>query len=167
MRRGLIVLLFLMMIVCSTLAHSPSGGEQGGEQNQHLDTNTTRKWFLAVEEILSSITVGKLKSDFNPAYLAQRTTDSVLQGQVARFRAKLSRQLIECATTQATVCIDPTVTSDDAVKVVLKEFKDLTFDIVWSRSEDACPSALVVRLPPPKTAAAAAAGTAAEDKLKE
>lgn len=121
---------------------------------QELDVNTTRKWMLAVEELLTFTSIGQLKPEFTPTYLANRTDESVLQSQAARFRAKVARQLIECPTTQAIICIDPTMTSDKAVQLVLNEFKKLQFKVVWSKSEEACPSALVVELPPPMPTAA-------------
>ena len=130
--------LFLILVISASLA-----------QQQELDANTTRKWMLAVEELLTFTSIGELKAEFTPTYLANRTDVSVLHSQAARFRAKVARQLIECPTTQAIICVDPTMTSDKAVLMVLNEFKKLQFKIVWSKSEEACPSALVVELPPP------------------
>lgn len=139
--KGLILLLFSAAVVWS----------------QELDVNATKRWMLAVEEILSSVSLGPLKAEFTPEYLGQRTLKSALQSQASRFRAKVSRAMIECAGTKAIVCIDSVSISDKAVKLVFDELKKLGFTVEWNRYAEQCfgtgalsfGQALVITMPPP------------------
>ena len=105
------------------------------------------------------VSIGPLKDELTPAYLAKRSYDASVQAQSARFRSRVARALIESTGTKATACIDPSMTSDDAVQFVYDELVKHEFTVSWVKSNTLCPiigkhsaSALVVDVPPPTTA---------------
>ncbi len=110
-----------------------------------------KRWRFAVEEILSAVSMGPIRSHFTPDYLSKRTIESVLLSQTAGLRARVARGVMDAFGTKALICIDLTTTREEAVKAVIDEFKKATFDIIWSRSSDECfgQNALIVMLPPP------------------
>lgn len=118
----------LFFFACVVLGHG-----------QELDVNATRKWMLAVEELLSAVSLGPLKKEFTPSYLGRRTHASVLATQTARFRARTARSLIEADGTRVIVCIDATTTTDAAVDVVLQELKEREFNAFVVKAHSSCP----------------------------
>lgn len=110
-----------------------------------LAEDSTTKWQQAVEEILASVTLGPLKEDFSPKYLAQRTRSQALRGQTNRFRAKVATALIECIDTKTTVCPGEHVT-DHAVESVVEELKQHGFaEVYWLKNR-----CVVVHVPAPR-----------------
>lgn len=124
--------------------------------DQEAFNNATRKWMGLAEEILTMVSIGPLKDELTPAYLAQRSMESTLQTQAARFRSRVARSLIECVGTKATACIDPSMITDQAVQLVYAELIKHGFDVIWAKTSSLCPTvgtegaaALVVDVPPP------------------
>lgn len=123
---------------------------------QELDANATRKWMYAVEEVLSAVSLGPLKAEFIPSYIARRTFASVIAAQTARFRARAARALFEATGTRVIVCIDETATTSEAVEAVREELVKHEFDAFVAKAHPSCPGAkksqdalLVDNLPPP------------------
>ncbi len=105
------------------------------------------------------VSIGPLKDELTPAYLAKRSMEASVQAQTARFRSRVARSLIESTGTKATACVDPATTSDDAVQIVHDELIKHEFTVSWVKSSPLCPtvggrgaSALVVDVPPPMAA---------------
>ena len=145
-----VFLFFVFFSVAWSTESTPAPTQAEQKEADH------KRWMFAVEEILSSISMGPLRPHFTPDYIAKRTPESVLQSQTSRLRAKTGRVVMDAVGTRAVSCIDPSTTKDEAVKNVLAEFKALGFDILWSKSEDGCfgGQGLVVNGPPPTAPAA-------------
>ncbi len=124
--------------------------------DQEAFNNATQRWISSVDEVLTMISIGPLKDELTPAYIGKRTAEAALSAQCARFRSRVARSLIETIGTKATSCIDPSMTSDDAVQVVHDELIKHEFTVAWVKSSPLCPtvggrsaSALVIDIPPP------------------
>jgi hypothetical protein len=129
------------------------------EFDQATFNNSTQKWMTLVEEILTIVSIGPLKDELTPSYLAKRSMEATIQAQTARFRSRVARSLIESIGTRATSCIDPSMTSDDAVQLVHDELVKHEFTVTWVKSSPLCPmvggrgaSALIVEVPAPVVA---------------
>ncbi len=120
---------------------------------QELDANMTKKWMLAVEELLSAISLQPLKKEFTPSYLATRTQESVISMQASRFRAKTARAMVEATEPRVTVCVETPQTADAAVTIVYDELRALGYDVIWAKSDSSCQkpthSALLITVPLP------------------
>ena len=110
-----------------------------------------QEWRNAVEEVLAHITLGPLKMDFTPQYVGNRTMEFVLRTQTNRFRALVASAIVGSSTTEAIVCV-PRAIERSAVKAVLDELKERTFEAFWIHEMDEClqQSGVLVKFPAPK-----------------
>ena len=92
------------------------------------------KWMHAVEEILATVTLGPLKEEFTPSYLAKRTQSGALRMQTNRFRAQVAASMVECTSDRVTVCPYPS-TSDPAIEEVQKELETRGFEVYWLKTK--------------------------------
>lgn len=108
-------------------------------------------WKNAVEEILAHVTLGPLKMDFTPDYVANRTMEFVLRKQTNRFRAMVASAIVECNTEEARACVPHSIDST-VVKAILEELKERSFEAFWLHEMDECAgkSGLLIKVPPPK-----------------
>ena len=113
--------------------------------------NVTQKWVSTVEELLTKVSLGPLKQEITPAYLAQRTAESTLDEQSKAFRARVAYSFLSCRRNKATVCIDPSTTDDEAVQIVHDELIAHNFTLVWAKTYSLCrgAAALLIDLPEP------------------
>lgn len=101
-------------------------------------------WKRAVEEILASLTLGPLKEDFSPDYLAKRTYSGALRAQTNRFRAHVATAMVQSLGSKITVCPNETI-DDKAVEAVIEEVKQRGFDqVYWLKNR-----CVVIHLPEP------------------
>jgi len=118
----------------------------------HAELNETEvhKWMHAVEEILSTVSLGPLKKEFTSSYVSQRTPEFSMKLQTSHFRALVATSIVQTVGPKMVVCIDPSLYSDEAVKTVVEELKERDFDVLWLHKTDECfKSSLLITLRPP------------------
>lgn len=102
-------------------------------------------WNAAVEEILATVSLGPLKKEFTPDYVAKRSREQALKAQVLHFRAQVATSIVECITNKVTVCPMRASISHEAVETVANELKERGFEDVFIL-KDWC---LLIHVPPP------------------
>ena len=113
------------------------------------EENATTTWKNAVEDILSRVALGPVKKEFTPSYIAKRTKESAMKLQTSHFRAKVATGIIQSISDKVIVCIDSTI-SNEAVEIILNEFKSLEFDVFWLYKTEKCVNGgLLFNIPKP------------------
>jgi hypothetical protein len=113
--------------------------------------NVTVPWVIAVEEMLSSISLGPLKKEFTPEYVARRTRVAAIASKTARLRARVATSIIESTDTRAVTCVANEI--DEVVNAVIEELKALGFTDAYhlksAPPECVGTAAVLVKVPPP------------------
>lgn len=105
--------------------------------SQCLANEQDQKWRQGVEEILSNIVIGPLNKDFKPESMGKRDMKSVLNAQKHRLRAHIIGHMFRSPHSFVKVCpLDDS--TPEAIKELVDEFKNHSFDIHWIPSNCEC-----------------------------
>ena len=115
----------------------------------------SEQWYVNVEESVASLAIGPLKATFRPEDLGRRTREGALASQANRLRAKVVSYTLDSTSSFVRVCPFDN-TSKQAIKMVIDDFRNKTFDIHWLRTKGQCghhDGYLHVVIPPPASGA--------------
>lgn len=95
-------------------------------------THNDAQWTAAVENILSNMVLGPLKPEFTPAFLGQRTRETIITAQTNWFRAHVARILMTTLAPDGVVHIVPgPEISREVVRTQVDELKAHSFTVRW------------------------------------
>lgn len=126
------MMMMMMLLLFLALAAGSTGSTISAVSDEQQRQESHEKWVQAVEGILANLALGPLKAEFTPAFLAQRTRDSIIGAQRNYFRAYVARILMQSMAPEGLVYIEPPPEiAPEVVQAQVQELKDHSFSVRW------------------------------------
>ena len=121
------ILLCLAVAIAATSITPVNSGNSGNAEHMHDD-----QWVQAVEGILAQWVLGPLKPEFTPAFLSQRTRESILNAQRTHFRAHVARLLMQSLAPEGLIYVEPPPEiAPEVVEAQVAELRAHSFSVRW------------------------------------
>jgi hypothetical protein len=117
----------LLCLAVAIAATSITPVNSGKGEPMHDD-----QWVQAVEGILAQWVLGPLKPEFTPAFLSQRTRESILNAQRTHFRAYVARLLMQSLAPEGLIYVEPPPEiAPEVVEAQVAELRAHSFSVRW------------------------------------